>query len=168
MKSLTRWDPFRTMQRWDPIDEIRSMQHEMDLLFNRFLGRDVTAENAGSGRLPLKATPETTTSCSRPSFPGLIPRTLMSVTDRELVIRGERKAEKVKVRSRCGSMVTRGNTLVSPITPWINAAAMAPSAGTLQQDVPHLMPPYSYCMVMVARSGACQYTCVWCESKDGR
>lgn len=33
MKSLIRWDPFRIMRRGDPFEELRSMQHDMDLLF---------------------------------------------------------------------------------------------------------------------------------------
>ena len=45
MKSLLRLDPFRTMRTWDPFDELRTMQSEMDRLFNRFLG----AERAGEG-----------------------------------------------------------------------------------------------------------------------
>jgi hypothetical protein len=38
-EELIRWDPFRAMRRWDPFDELRTMQHEMDRLFDRFLGQ---------------------------------------------------------------------------------------------------------------------------------
>ena len=47
MKSLTRWDPFRMMKHWDPIDELRSMQHEMDRLFDRFVGGETAGERTG-------------------------------------------------------------------------------------------------------------------------
>ncbi len=97
MKSLIRWDPFGIMRRWDPFDELRNMQHEMDRLFNRFLGtreaegaREVVAwmptidSYVKDGKLTIKA-----------ELPGIDAKDLdVSVTDRELVIKGERKAEK--------------------------------------------------------------------------
>jgi hypothetical protein len=39
MKSLIRLDPFRAIRTWDPFDELRTMQSEMDGLFNRWLFR---------------------------------------------------------------------------------------------------------------------------------
>jgi hypothetical protein len=48
MKSLIRLDPFRAMRRWDPFSELRDMQHDMDRLFGRFLGRDISVPETGS------------------------------------------------------------------------------------------------------------------------
>ena len=97
MKSLTRWDPFGIMRRLDPFDELRTMQHEMDRLFNHFLGsRSLEAgEETGlwtptidsfikDGKLTIKA-----------EVPGVEPKDLdVSITDRDLVIRGERKTDR--------------------------------------------------------------------------
>ncbi|HEY6011454.1 MAG TPA: Hsp20/alpha crystallin family protein [Nitrospirota bacterium] len=95
MKSLIRLDPFRMMRRWDPFEDLRTMQHEMDRLFDRFLGTDVPRERISllmpsvesythEGKLVFKA-----------ELPGVDPKDLdVSITDRELVIKGERKAEK--------------------------------------------------------------------------
>ncbi len=94
MKSLMRWDPFRMMRRWDPFDELRSMQREMDRLFERFLGEELPSEHTlwmpsvesytKDGQLVFKA-----------ELPGVDPKDLdVSITDRELIIKGERKAEK--------------------------------------------------------------------------
>lgn len=94
MKSLMRWDPFRIMKRLDPFDELRSMQRDMDRLFERFLGSQTSEYTTEwmpaiesyikDGRLVVKA-----------ELPGLDPKDLdVSVTEREVVIRGERKHEK--------------------------------------------------------------------------
>jgi len=97
MKSLIRWDPFKAMRAWDPFDEMRTMQRDMDRLFDRFLGSERTGEvgrlglwmpsiesYAKEGKLFIKV-----------ELPGVDPNDLdVSITDRELVIKGERKAEK--------------------------------------------------------------------------
>jgi len=97
MKSLIRWDPFKAMRAWDPFDEMRTMQRDMDRLFDRFLGSERTGEvgrlglwmpsiesYAKEGKLFIKV-----------ELPGVDPKDLdVSITDRELVIKGERKAEK--------------------------------------------------------------------------
>lgn len=97
MKSLIKLDPFRLMRRWDPFDELRSMQHEMDRLFDRFLGGELPGERGvlshwtplvesyvKDGKLVFKA-----------ELPGVDPKDLdVSVNERELVIKGERKTEK--------------------------------------------------------------------------
>jgi HSP20 family protein len=97
MKSLIRWDPFRTMRAWEPFDEMRTMQRDMDRLFDRFLGTEREGEGGRlglwmpsiesyrkEGKLFIKA-----------ELPGVDPKDLdVTITDRELVIKGERKAEK--------------------------------------------------------------------------
>lgn len=97
MKSLTRWDPFGVLQRWEPFDELRNMQHEMDRIFDRFLGTRGIERARGTGawmpmidsftkdgKLTIKA-----------EVPGIDAKDLeVTVTDRELVIKGERKSEK--------------------------------------------------------------------------
>lgn len=97
MKSIIRWDPFRSMRAWDPFDEMRTMQREMDRLFDRLLG----TERAGEvGRLGLwMPSIESYTKEGKlfikAELPGVDPKDLdVTIDDRELVIKGERKAEK--------------------------------------------------------------------------
>ena len=95
MKNLMRWDPFRTMRRWDPFEEIRSMQHDMDRLFDRFLGRGSTDEGPAFWMPSVESYTKDNRLVFKTELPGVDPKDLdVSVTDRELVIRGERKAEK--------------------------------------------------------------------------
>ncbi len=95
MKSLTRWDPFRTMRRWDPFEEIRSMQHEMDRLFDRALGRGITTEETALWMPPVESYTKDDHLVFKAELPGVDPKDLdVIVTDRELVIKGERKAER--------------------------------------------------------------------------
>lgn len=95
MKSLTRWDPFR-MKQWDPFADLRLMQHDMDRLFDRFLGGDVAGERT---TLWMPSVESYTTKDGQLVFkaelPGVDPKDLdVSISDRELVIKGERKSEK--------------------------------------------------------------------------
>lgn len=92
MKSLIRWDPFRTMRRWDPFEELRSMQHDMDRLFDRFLG---TGERTMLWMPSIESYTKDNKLVFKAELPGVDPKDLdVSITDRELVIKGERKAEK--------------------------------------------------------------------------
>lgn len=97
MKNLIRWDPFRVMRAFDPFEEMRTMQRDMDRLFGRLLGmeRGVEEDHVGiwvpsiesytkDGKIHIKA-----------ELPGVDAKDLdLSITDRELVIKGERKVEK--------------------------------------------------------------------------
>jgi HSP20 family protein len=97
MKSLMRWDPFDVMMRWDPFEELKNMQHEMDRVFGRFLGRRPGSElsetrvwtptiesSIKEGKMTIKA-----------ELPGIEAKDLdLTISDRELVIKGERKSEK--------------------------------------------------------------------------
>lgn len=95
MKSLTRWDPFRAMKRWDPFEELRSMQHEMDRLFDRVLGEDVPSVRRTLWMPSVESYSKEGQLVFRAELPGLDVKDLdVSIIDRELVIKGERKAEK--------------------------------------------------------------------------
>ncbi|MDH4163699.1 MAG: Hsp20/alpha crystallin family protein [Nitrospirota bacterium] len=97
MKSLVRFDPFKMIGRWDPFEDLRSMQKEMDRVFTRFLGAgrqsgemtgimwDPAVESyVKEGKLILKA-----------ELPGIDLKDLdVTVTDRDLVLKGERRSEK--------------------------------------------------------------------------
>ena len=95
MKSLTRWDPFRTMKRWDPFEEMRSMQHEMDRLFDRFLGTGVPSERTMAWVPSVESFIKDNNLVFKAELPGIDQKDLdVSISDRELIIKGERKAEK--------------------------------------------------------------------------
>ena len=97
MKSLIRWDPLRAVRAWDPFNELRTMQREMDRMFGRFFeagGPPVARETDAwipmiesymkDGLLHIKA-----------ELPGIEQKDLeVNVVDRDLVIKGERKTEK--------------------------------------------------------------------------
>jgi HSP20 family protein len=96
MKSLMRPDPFRMIRRWDPFEDLRRMQREMDRLFDRFLGGEiVTVESPGLWMPAIESYTKDGQVVYRCELPGVEPKDLdVSVTDRELIIRGERKASK--------------------------------------------------------------------------
>ncbi|MHB8844425.1 MAG: Hsp20/alpha crystallin family protein [Nitrospirota bacterium] len=97
MKSIVRWDPFRTMGAWDPFEEMRSVQREMDRLFNRVLGGERAAEIEGAAAwMPsIESYVKDDKLVIKAELPGIDAKDLdLSITDRELVIKGERKAEK--------------------------------------------------------------------------
>ncbi len=71
------------------------MQHEMDRLFARLLGRDTMAEGGGLWMPSVESYTKDNHLVFKAELPGVDPKDLdVSVTDRELVIKGERKAEK--------------------------------------------------------------------------
>jgi HSP20 family protein len=94
MKSLIRWDPFR-MKQWDPFEELRSMQHGMDRLFERFLG-EVPGERTTTLWMPsVESYTKDGQLVFKAELPGVDPKDIdVSIIDRELVIKGERKSEK--------------------------------------------------------------------------
>jgi HSP20 family protein len=95
MKSLMRWDPFRMIRRFDPIDELRTMQSEMDRLFDRFMGGEVPGEfEHGQWHPLIESYTKDGKLFIKAELPGIDPKDLdVSVTERELVITGERKTE---------------------------------------------------------------------------
>lgn len=95
MKSLVRWDPFRLMRRWDPFEELRGMQREMDRIFGRFLGEEPREVGHALWLPAVESYTKDNQLVFKAELPGVDPKDLdVSVTDRELIIKGERKAEK--------------------------------------------------------------------------
>ena len=95
MKSLSRWDPFRMMKQWDPFEELRTMQHEMDRLFDRFLGMEVPGERRTLWTPSVESYTKDNQLVFKAELPGADPKDLdVSISDRELIIKGERKSEK--------------------------------------------------------------------------
>jgi HSP20 family protein len=95
MKSLIRLDPFRMMKRGDPWEELRVMQNDMDRLFGRFLGVEVPNERTALWMPSVESYMKEGTLVFKAELPGVDPKDLdVSITDRELIIKGERKSEK--------------------------------------------------------------------------
>jgi HSP20 family protein len=99
MKSLTRWDPFRAMRRWDPFTDLREMQHDMDRLFDRFLGRDVSALETGFGVwMPsVESYVKGNDLVFKCELPGVDSKDIDVTVDenaRQLIVKGERKSKK--------------------------------------------------------------------------
>jgi HSP20 family protein len=85
------------MRAWDPFEELRTMQREMDRLFDRFTGteRGREIERFGLWMPSIESFTKEGKLFIKAELPGIDPKDLdVSVTERELVIRGERKAEK--------------------------------------------------------------------------
>ena len=96
MKSLTRLEPFRLMRRMEPFEELREMQRDMDRIFGQFFGREVSpAEGRGYAWMPrVENFTKDNNLVFRCELPGIDPKDLeVTMTDRELTIKGERKTE---------------------------------------------------------------------------
>lgn len=96
MRSLMKWDPFRVIRGFDPVDELRTMHREMDRLFDRFVGGEIRGE-AGHGLwMPaIESYTKGGTFFIKAELPGIEAKDLdVSVTERELVVKGERRTEK--------------------------------------------------------------------------
>ena len=97
MKNIIRWDPFRAVRTFDPFDEMRSMQREMDRLFGRMLGieKGIDAGHVDIWVPSIESYTKDGKIYIKAELPGVDVKDLdLSITDRELVIKGERKAEK--------------------------------------------------------------------------
>jgi HSP20 family protein len=97
MKNIIRWDPFRAMRVWDPFDEMRTMHRELDKLFDRFLGteREGEEKRVGLWMPSIESYTKDGKLFIKAELPGVDPKDLdVTITDRELVVKGERKAEK--------------------------------------------------------------------------
>jgi HSP20 family protein len=97
MKSLIRLDPFRLMRKIDPFEELRAMQYDMERIFDQFLSRDIsTAQRPSYAWMPrVENFTKDNNLVFRCELPGIDPKDLeVTVTDRGLTIKGERKTEK--------------------------------------------------------------------------
>ncbi len=99
MKSLIRLDPFRAIRRWDPFGDLREMQHDMDRLFDRFLGKNILASELGYGEwMPsVESYVKGNELVFKCELPGIEPKDIDLTVDenaRQLIIKGERKSEK--------------------------------------------------------------------------
>ena len=96
MKTLMRWDPFRIMSRFDPFEELHSMQRDMDRLFDRFLRSDTSPREHRDAWIPaVESYTKEGKLVYKAELPGIDPKDVdVTVTDREVVIKGERRAEK--------------------------------------------------------------------------
>jgi HSP20 family protein len=98
MKSLIRWDPF-LMKQWDPFADLRLMQHNMDRLFERFLGGEVPGERSTLWMPSVESYTKDGLLVFKAELPGVDAKDLdVSISERELVIKGERKSEKDRLR----------------------------------------------------------------------
>ena len=71
------------------------MQHEMDRMFDRFIGKETATEHMLKWMPSIESYKKDNQLVFKAELPGIDPKDLdVSVTDRELVIKGERKAEK--------------------------------------------------------------------------
>jgi HSP20 family protein len=94
MKSLMRWDPFTMLRAGDPFEELRTMQREMDRMFGRLLGGE-EREIAGLWKPRIESYVKDGILHIKAEIPGIEPKDLeVSIRDRDLVIKGERKEEK--------------------------------------------------------------------------
>lgn len=96
MKSLMNRDPFRMLRTWEPFDDLRRMQREMDRLFVRLFGSEIgTAEKEGLWVPALDSFVKDDHLVFRSELPGVDPKDLeVSIMDREVVITGERRTNK--------------------------------------------------------------------------
>jgi HSP20 family protein len=96
MKNLIRWEPFRSVGRWDPFDELRAMQREMDRVFSRAFGVVSPGEQVSTVWMPsVESYVKEGKLVFRIELPGVEQKDLdVSITDRDLIIQGERKQEK--------------------------------------------------------------------------
>ena len=97
MKNLIRLEPFRFMRKMDPSGELRAMQYDMERIFDQFLGKDISsAEGRSHAWMPrVENFTKDNNLVFRCELPGIDPKDLeITVTDRGLTIKGERKTEK--------------------------------------------------------------------------
>ncbi len=94
-KSLMRWEPFKAMRRWDPFNEFREIQRDLDRLYDRFLGGEVPGERSTLWMPSVESYMKDGQLVFKAELPGVDPKDLdVSISERELVIKGERKSEK--------------------------------------------------------------------------
>lgn len=97
MKNLVRWDPLRPMRAWDPFEELHTMKREMDKMFGRFFDESgiPALKERGMWVPTIESFMKDGVLHIKVELPGIDQKDLeVSVVDRDLVIKGERKTEK--------------------------------------------------------------------------
>lgn len=91
---LTRWQPFRHIEKWEPFGEIETLRKEMDRLFSQF-APDMDRLSNSFIFIPSAEMDETDSEIHlKFEVPGMTADDLnIEVTDTAVVIRGERNSE---------------------------------------------------------------------------
>jgi HSP20 family protein len=92
---LTLWKPFRDIQRWEPLQEIESLQQQMNRLFERLMPSGGNGGAAGIAFMPSAEMEETEEALHlKLEIPGMEAKDLeVQVTEDSVAISGERKSE---------------------------------------------------------------------------
>ena len=92
---LTLWKPFRDIQRWEPLQEIESLQREMNRLFERMMPSSGNGGATGMTFMPSAEMEETEEALHlKLEIPGMEAKDLdVQVTEDAISISGERKSE---------------------------------------------------------------------------
>jgi HSP20 family protein len=98
-KNLAQWSPFGAMRKLDPFTELRNMQHEMERLYDRFLGKEGPVSEIGYGEwMPaVESYVKDNNLVFKCELPGVCSKHLDVTFDEnshQLVIKGERKTDK--------------------------------------------------------------------------
>jgi len=102
MKSIIRWDPFRTMTLWDPFEEISTVQRNLDALLERLETGEVPSEVEADWTPAVENYTKDGKLVFKAELPGVKPEDVdVHISDRELVIKGERKDEKESKEEDC-------------------------------------------------------------------
>jgi HSP20 family protein len=91
---LTRWQPFRDIELWEPMHEMESLQQEMNRLFERFMGVGNGVTKAMNFRPSVEMEETTDTISLKLEVPGLEAKDIdVQVAEDAVTITGERKEE---------------------------------------------------------------------------
>ena len=91
---LTLWKPFRDIQRWEPLQEIESLQREMNRLFERMMPSSGNGGATGMTFMPSEIRDTKDAIHLKLEVPGMEAKDLdVQVTEDAISISGERKSE---------------------------------------------------------------------------
>ena len=92
--TLTRWQPFRQIEHWEPFSEMEVLRKELDKLFTQFTP-GLQGDPESFTFIPSAEMDETDTEIHlKFEVPGMTANDLsIEVTDAAVVVKGERKSE---------------------------------------------------------------------------